>query len=125
MLLSYIACKKDAHYFFYFANRSDTSVWVDADSYSVDPRDFQPELFDCDRGAHETLQIDPRNGLEWQRILYRNMRFVVCVYDKSLSAKCESESYEEFKQKHLLQENWYILDEINVMNGTIDFYPEK
>lgn len=124
-LLSCIACKKDAHDFFYFVNHSDVPVWIHADSYSDDDsKDFKPiPPFDHYIEAHDTLEIAPSYGLDWEGILYKGMRLVVCVYDQSLSARPESESYEEFKHKHLLQENWYTLDEINAMDWKIHYYP--
>lgn len=119
------ACEKDLHDFFYFINHSDDPVWVFAASYNIiDFENFRPGSFDYNINAHDTLQIAPRDGRDWEGALYNGMRLVVCIYDKSLSAKPESESYKEFAQKHLLKENWYTLEELNEMNWEIHYYPE-
>lgn len=124
ILLSCMACGKDAHNFFYFINHSDAPVWIHITSESRGTEHFKPSPIGYEIKAHDTLQVVPRNDVTWEDILYKDMNVVVSIYDRALSTKPNSESNEEFSQQHLLEENWYTLDDMNAMNWEVHYYPD-
>lgn len=124
-LLFFTACERDAHEYINFVNHSHIPVWVHIDSYSDDPKEHGPIRTDDYVEADEALQIGTRSGFAWEKRLYSGMKLLVCIYDESLSGKPDDESYKEFAQKHLLEEKWYTIEELNELNWEINYYPEE